>query len=110
MTKARLSASEMLVALGGKTVMFEVDKGVEVELRSLDWGEGQALNATHGKDAAELTFQMAYAGLVSPKLEEAQFRGLRAGVVAKISKRVAEISGMADEEGDSPLAGGGSSA
>lgn len=106
MTKAISSAADFLSAIGQKTELFDT-QGVTVELRSLEWAEAQQLNARYGNDNAELSFQTALAGIVAPKVEEAQLRKARAGVVSDIGRRVAVISGMLKED-DRPLAGSGS--
>lgn len=109
MAKAISSAADFLTAIAGKTEPFEVD-GVTVELRSLEWAEVQDLQKRFAGNGAELTFQAAMAGLVTPKVEETQLRRGRAGIVADIGKQVMVLSGMTSEDGDRPLAGSGSSA
>jgi hypothetical protein len=111
MTKAITSAVDFLAAITGGTELFEVE-GVTVELRSLTWEEAQRLNANHKGDVTEMTFQAAALGIVAPALTAEHLDALRQakpGVIAKISNRVMTISGMMEEdEGGSPLAGGGS--
>lgn len=107
MAKAISSAADFLNAIAGKTEVFEVE-GVTVELRSLDWEEVQQLQTRFGNNYAELTFQTALAGLVAPKVDEAQLRKGRAGMVADIGNRVGVISGMIKEADNRPLAGTGS--
>ncbi len=111
MTKATTSAIDFLAAISGGTEAFEVE-GVTVELRSLTFAEIQQLNSQHNGDNMEMMFGVVTTGLVTPKLDTAQLEQLRSakpGAITKISNRVMTISGMMEEdEGGSPLAGGGS--
>lgn len=108
MAKAISSATDFLNAIGQKTELFDT-QGVTVELRSLEWADAQQLNAKYGNDTTELSFQTALLGIVAPKIEEAQLRKARAGIISDIGRRVAQISGMLKEDDSRPLAGAGSS-
>lgn len=110
MAKAISSATDFLAAIAGETQTFEIE-GLAVELRSLTFAEVQRLTAKHRDDAAEMAFQAVILGLVAPKLDETQLEQIRTakpGPVMEIAKRVMEISGMAEQDGGTPLAGGGS--
>lgn len=106
MAKAISSAVDFLAAIAQKTELHEVE-GMTVELRTLEWAEVQQIMARHSNDNLEMLFQMAYAGLASPKVEEAQLRRARAVFVNSIGTRVAQMSGTA-QDASGPLAGDGS--
>lgn len=105
------SAVDFLAAVAGKTELFEVEPGVFVELRSLEYEESETLLAEYGDKPVALTYQFFSHGLVSPELSEVQkqeLRKARPGPISKMGTRVLELSGLNQKEGDSPLPGGGS--
>ncbi len=108
MAKAISSASDLLAAIAGKTVSFDYGD-VTIELRSLEWAEVQTIVAQFGENQTELVFQMALAGIASPKVEEAQLRKAPVSFVVSTGRRVSELSGMAPEVDNRPLDGTGSS-
>lgn len=105
------SAVDFLAAVAGKTELFEVEPGVFVELRSLGYEESESLIAEYGDKPVALTYQLFAYGLVRPELtdeQKAELRKARPGPVSRMGSRVAELSGLGQEEGASPLAGSGS--
>ena len=111
MTKATINAIDFLAAITGGTELFEVE-GITVEIRSLTFAEVQHMGNKYKDDNYEMTFQTVVAGLVAPKLDAAQVEQMRQskpGLITRISNRVMRLSAMTEEEGASPLAGGGSS-
>lgn len=108
--KAVVSAVDFMAAVGGKTEIYTVD-GITVELRSLHYEEAEALMAEYSNKPAAMLYQMFVRGIAKPELTEAQRAQLRQAhpsFVQKIGGRVAELSGLSNPDGDSPLAGGGS--
>ena len=108
--KAITSAVDFMAAVAGKTEVFTA-AGVTVELRSLGFDEAEALMAQYGEKPIEMTFHVLLAGLVAPKLDEAQIKALRQsrpGPLSTIAGRIMTLSGMGGSEGGkSPLDGGG---
>lgn len=95
-----LSADDFLTGIAGTTVDFEIDGLGTIQIRSLSVMDVKRISAEANGDPMVMGLKMAQAGIVTPALTPEQAERLQdsnPGVVAAISKRIAELSGMSEE-------------
>lgn len=104
-----LSADDFLTGITGGTEDLTIPGVGTIKVRALDYLDLQRINREAGGDEMQAGFLMAAVGIAEPKLSEQQLEQLqkaRPGVIAQISKRVSELSGMSKSAEN--LAGAGS--
>jgi hypothetical protein len=95
-----LSADDFLVGITGGTDDLSIPGVGTIKVRALDYIDVQRINKESAGDEMQAGFLMACSGIVEPKLSAdhlAQLQKARPGVIALISKRVSELSGMRED-------------
>jgi len=108
---AYLTKADFLAGITLKPQDLEIDGLGTVQVRGLGLAEMNEIRAAIGDNELLLVVHGAHRGLVNPQLSLEDLALLGQAnplVVSEIGKKVFEISGMGQEVGDSPLAGGGS--
>lgn len=104
-----LSADDFLTGITGGTEDFEIPGIGKIQIRSLSVADVKTIDAKAKGNEIDAGLLMAAAGIVEPKLSAEQLEKLqsaRPGIIAKISRRVSQLSGMTAEA--DPLVGAGS--
>jgi hypothetical protein len=94
-----LNLDDFLTGITGGTADLDIGIGV-VKVRALEFAEVQAIRHQAGDDDLMAALLTAMTGLVEPKLSREHLEQLnhaRAGVIGTISRRILELSGMAEE-------------
>lgn len=104
-----VNADDFLLGIVGGAADLEISGVGTIKVRALDYLDLERIHAEADGNEVRAGFMMASAGIVEPKLNEEHLGLLqkaRPGVIAAISRRVQELSGIREDMEN--LAGGGS--
>jgi len=99
-----MNKQQFLDGITGKPVDFEVD-GLQIKIRSLTVMETKDIQANYTGKEFEAALVTVIYGVVEPKLDMDDLeaiQGAKPGAVIKISKAIADSSGLTVENDDSP--------
>jgi hypothetical protein len=94
-----LQLDDFLTGITGGTTDMEIPGLGTIQVRALEFGEVQAIRTKAGDDEMQLSLHSVLVGMVAPALSEEHLTALhkaRPGVIAAISTRILELSGMTD--------------
>ena len=104
-----VNADDFLLGIVGGAADLEISGVGTIRVRAIDYMDLDRINREAQGNEIMAGFLMASAAIVEPQLTEEQLQLLqkaRPGVIAAISKRVQELSGIREDMEN--LAGGGS--
>jgi hypothetical protein len=101
-----MNSIDFMKAVVGKSIEYEVQKGVIVKIRSLTTEEASDLAKVQDEDSSLANYQLVELGLVEPKLSQDEIKQLPPGVFFKLADQISIVSGL--KEFDSPTDGNGS--
>lgn len=101
-----MSESDLLAALGGESVQFEVRPGVSVTLRPLSLADAGEYGAYEPANPADVTAKTAKLISLAASLNGTPItfdvaRKLPATIAEKIAEKIAEITGWGEAAGNS---------
>jgi len=99
-----MNKREFLDGITGKPVEFVVD-GMSIKIRSLTVMETKDIQANYSGKEFEAALVTVIYGVVEPKLDMDDMlaiQGAKPGAVIKISKAIADLSGLTVEDENSP--------
>lgn len=100
MSGSYISADDFLTGVLGQAADFEVSGVGTVQVRSLTFAEVRSINQAHKGDEEGIALAAVVTGLVQPALsaeQAARLEQARPGVVAELSQRIMQLSGMMDD-------------
>lgn len=97
---AYLNIDEFFAGIIGEATDLDLPGLGIVRVRSLETIEVQHIRQAVGDDELELSFQAILTGMVEPKLTQehlVMLQKAKPGVIAAITRRIMELSGMVDD-------------